>query len=141
MQYFGACLAGEDVAMLVMEHCSVRSWLSHRPLTRPWCCQPLLERAAAHESAVEVDSTTQWPPLDLISLQGGDLRKARLSSEGLYGWAARGRDIALDIARGLQFLHSKSIIHRCVCADEPPIRGGCFLAGARCYLETQGHYC
>ena len=28
VQYFGACLAGVDVAMLVMEHCSVRSRLS-----------------------------------------------------------------------------------------------------------------
>jgi serine/threonine protein kinase len=45
-------------------------------------------------------------------LQGGDLRKAWLRNEGLYAWGARGRDIALDIARGLRFLHSKGIIHR-----------------------------
>ena len=57
----------------------------------------------------------------LLLLQGGDLRKAWLSSEGLYGWAARGRDIALDIARGLQFLHSKGIIHRSMLAHKQSV--------------------
>lgn len=33
VQYYGACLAGEDVAMLVMEHCSVRRRLfGHLPV-------------------------------------------------------------------------------------------------------------
>jgi hypothetical protein len=48
----------------------------------------------------------------LYVLQGGDLRKAWLRNEGLYAWGARGRAIALDIACGLQFLHSRGIIHR-----------------------------
>jgi hypothetical protein len=66
VQYYGACLEEEDVAMLVMEFCS-----------------------------------------------GGDLRQAFSRDEtGEYAWCGRGRGIALDIARGLHFLHTSQVIHR-----------------------------
>ena len=32
--------------------------------------------------------------------------------EGQYSWAVNGKRIALDIARGLHFLHSKGVVHR-----------------------------
>ena len=35
----------------------------------------------------------------------------RGSPEGGFGWWAKGRDIALDIARGLEFLHAHRVVH------------------------------
>jgi serine/threonine protein kinase len=46
-------------------------------------------------------------------MDGGDLRRA-LSGEGAaeLAWAQRGKEVALDIVRGLCFLHSCKVIHR-----------------------------
>ncbi|KAL6772225.1 hypothetical protein ACKKBG_A29430 [Auxenochlorella protothecoides x Auxenochlorella symbiontica] len=48
-------------------------------------------------------------------MEFGDLwRAATLRSprgDRIFGWWGRGRKVALDIARGLHFLHSRSIVH------------------------------
>ena len=46
--------------------------------------------------------------------QGGDLQQA-LSNDltGELDWHRRGRNIALDISRGLTFLHATGVVHRC----------------------------
>ena len=63
-----------------------------------------------------------WPtvlkrpsPSLLPPQQGGDLRTL-LSSEEAPQWASGGRQIALDIAEGLVFLHACNITHRCAAA-------------------------
>jgi len=46
--------------------------------------------------------------------QGGDLRQALTNSdEGVYAWAGHGKSVALDISRGLHFLHTSGVVHRC----------------------------
>lgn len=50
----------------------------------------------------------------LFMLQGGDLRAALDGSNGVeYRWRARGARIAADITRGLAYIHSTGVIHRC----------------------------
>jgi hypothetical protein len=46
-------------------------------------------------------------------LAGGDLRGALSRHPGTFRWGAggRGRALALDVARGLHYLHSRRIIH------------------------------
>ena len=46
--------------------------------------------------------------------QGGDLRAALDGPRGQeYSWHARGAHIAADVARGLAYIHSADVIHRC----------------------------
>ncbi len=45
--------------------------------------------------------------------QGGDLMAALGSDKGRQmGWYNKGKSIAVDISRGLAFLHSSRVIHR-----------------------------
>ena len=46
-------------------------------------------------------------------LQGGNLQQALSNNAaGELDWHRRGRNIALDIARGLTFLHATGVVHR-----------------------------
>lgn len=48
----------------------------------------------------------------LCALQGGDLTDAiRGSRNGEFGWFGKGRNIAIDVGKGLAFLHSNRIVH------------------------------
>ena len=53
----------------------------------------------------------------LLVLQGGDLRNAlsRELHEGThdFDWYNKGKDVALAVARGLNFLHNNNVVHRC----------------------------
>ena len=56
-----------------------------------------------------------WPVLAhaFLGVQGGDLRKALArDTKGEYAWSNRGRQVALDITRGLHFLHMSGVMHR-----------------------------
>ena len=47
--------------------------------------------------------------------QGGDLRAALDGPQGAqYLWHERGDGIAADIARGLAYIHTTGIVHRCI---------------------------
>jgi serine/threonine protein kinase len=49
----------------------------------------------------------------LVCWQGGDLRNALNRDNNIkMGWNDRGKAIAVDIARGLAFLHANKVIHR-----------------------------
>lgn len=53
------------------------------------------------------------PMLVMELMEGGDLRRALWKNEGNeYAWDRRGAQVALDVARGLHFLHSSGVIHR-----------------------------
>ena len=69
------------------------------------------------------DPLSCWLPTLKLTLdlhrdhdQGGDLRTALWTDdiEGTFewGWHQRGRAAAVDIAEGLDFLHSNGIVHR-----------------------------
>ena len=63
-------------------------------------------------------------------MEGGDLRRAL---DGLqqadFAWELRGKRVALDIARGLLFLHSSKVIHRCLALLLHPFGAG-YIPGA-----------
>ncbi len=46
-------------------------------------------------------------------MQGGDLFRAlsNASARKLLAWGCCGRNIAMDVARGMDFLHSHNVIH------------------------------
>ena len=49
----------------------------------------------------------------VVVVQGGDLRAALTADRaGDLGWYRRGKSIALDVLRGLHFLHANHVIHR-----------------------------
>jgi hypothetical protein len=52
-------------------------------------------------------------------MQGGDLRHALAADDDdEFRWDCRGCEVAIDIARGLHFLHSAGVVHRC-CHYDP----------------------
>jgi hypothetical protein len=56
-------------------------------------------------------ASTVRPFRPVLTVQGGDLRHALSADQG-FAWYGAGQHIALDVARGLHFLHSSSVIHR-----------------------------
>lgn len=59
-------------------------------------------------------STWMMQYLNVSSLQDGSLCHILQHDEiqGEYSWHKKGHQLALDIARGLAFLHSVKIVHR-----------------------------
>ena len=57
------------------------------------------------------------PSAVYTAAQGGDLRNAlwRELHEGTheFDWYNKGRDVAIAVARGLNFLHKNHVVHRC----------------------------
>ena len=44
--------------------------------------------------------------------QGGDLRQALTDdADGKFAWARHGKQVAVDVARGLHFLHASGVEH------------------------------
>ena len=59
-----------------------------------------------------------WP-----TPQGGDLatalrRELRLGTHE-FDWCNKGKEVALEVAQGLHFLHSSGVIHRCAAVECP----------------------
>ena len=64
-------------------------------------------------------------PQTTLYAQGGDLKQALINDEtGLFEWGRKGKTVALDIARGLHFLHSCDVIHRCSLSNIPDAKTG-----------------
>ena len=76
---------------------------------KPAARTPRSNRAAAHSLTVAPT------PLGDPAPQGGDLRTV-LCGHAPPEWATSGRQIALDIAEALVFLHSHNVTHRCEAA-------------------------
>jgi hypothetical protein len=51
------------------------------------------------------------PMLILEFMEGGDLRTALTQAPEELAWASKGKQIAMDIARGLVYLHSQKVVH------------------------------
>lgn len=46
-------------------------------------------------------------------MEGGDLRNAlNADQDATWGWFGRGKEVCVDMARGLAFLHANKVIHR-----------------------------
>lgn len=56
-------------------------------------------------------------------MEGGDLRAALKAHSPEYTWERRGKAVALDVARGLLFLHNCGVIHRWALPPRKRVRG------------------
>lgn len=82
---------------------------------------PPSTRAAGSQPTVPPAAPLSWPRRHLPAaassahpLQGGDLAAALASdSEGRLRWGAHGRQVAIDVAEGVAFLHAQNVTHRC----------------------------
>ena len=59
-------------------------------------------------------------------MERGDLYTLLGKYQGRFAWAKLGRYVALDVARGLAFLHSRNIVHfECACLCYTPALSPC----------------
>ncbi len=75
-------------------------------------------------------SKWQTPCSEVCALvQGGDLRNAlwRELHEGTheFDWYNKGREVAIAVARGLNFLHKNHVVHRCGSGTGAACEGTC----------------
>ena len=97
-------------------------------------------------------AVAQPDPMFLVCLQGGDLRAALTSSEPReLGWYGKGRQLCLDILKGLVFLHQHKVRfwaakitasqHSCVCLAEqsPQCRAAASLTPFAMLLQVVHH--
>lgn len=81
-------------------------------------------------------SQSQLTFIRRVPAAGRDLRaaldvRAAGTDERLFGWHRRGKRVALQLARALNYLHSKSIVHLDVKSANVLLTGGRRMRGAR----------
>lgn len=109
VQFYGAVVEGGHL-LIVSELMEVRWW-------RLW--RVVVGHGSAHGIALvllQVCALIQPHcfPSPLLA-QGGNLRAAlnEAGPGGALSWSRGGRQVAIDVARGLCMLHAQNVIHRC----------------------------
>ena len=91
--------------------CRLTRWVL-RWLPSP-CCHTTDRRddLSRLDNLTDYNAHTKAAPAWIV--QGGDLRHALTTrEESAFTWAGPGKSIALDISRGLHFLHTSGVVHR-----------------------------
>ena len=72
--------------------------------------------------------------------QGGDLQSALRREQRLgaheFDWINKGKEVALAVAKGLHFLHTSGVIHRCHPCRRPAALSASHLFSCRGHRPT-----